>query len=649
MSSHPAPTRTLPSRPNLDQLRKQAKDLLAAFQAGNDAAVAEVARFERLDGKRDRAQFRLVDAQRVLARAYGFASWTKLKQQVDGITVEALCAAAQDGDIATVRTLARARPELVNAERGGKFGESIALHFAVLNRDASMTRELMALGANARAGIWPHRDATTARTIASDRGYDEILKIIDEAEWSRRTKMSPPGASIGSQTDTINKAILEGQTEEALRLLESDASLIGACNQNGLTPLHVAAWTHNPEMTAWLLHHGAPINAQAPHDLSACVEENNLLDSGCTPLDHAVLTAGWSTAGRKFPFMENSNKAPELFHETVRHLRSHHARLTPRAAVALGDRDAVLQFDRAGALKNEIHTLRGGLVSIAVRVDRIDMVALLLDLGLDPNESVHTEDGALQSWGMPLWFASMLGRHAIAELLLTRGADVNAIVYACGDAMCMAADEPMETLLRKHGARLTVEQVSDHATVQAILDGALPAQSLNVDEPTITDLAEQMLLAAGSSDPEIVRMCLPHVKRKQDDCWWNYALLRTTLPDSLTLLLAHGIDPNVMAEGGYTMLHHLASNQANAEHRVTLATLLLDAGASFDMRDSMLLSTPLGWACRFGRLDLVQLYAQRGADLRETEAPNWATPRAWAMKAGHQHVIEFLDRAQLRG
>jgi len=649
MSSHSAPARTLPARPNLDQLRKQAKDLLTAFQSGSEAAAAEVARFERRDAKRDPSQFRLVDAQRVLARVYGFASWTKLKQQVDGVTAESLCAAAQAGDIATVRTLAQARPELINAERGGKFGESIALHFAVLKRDASMTRELMALGANARAGIWPHRDATTARTIAIDRGYDDILAIINEAEESRRKKMSAPGASIGSQTDIINKAILEGRSNDAMRILESDVSLIGACNQDGLTPLHVAAWTHNPEMTAWLLHHGAPANALAPHDLSAGVEENNLLDSGCTPLDHAAITAGWSTAGRKFPFMENANKAPELFHETVRHLRSHHARLRPRAAVALGDCDAVLQLDRAGSLKNEIHTLRGGLVSIAVRSDRIDMVALLLDLGLDPNEPVHTEDGALQSWGMPLWFASMLGRRTIAELLLMKGADVNAIVYACGDAMCMAADEPMETLLRKHGARLTVEQVSDHATVQAILDGTLSAQSLNVDEPKLADLAEQMLLAAGCSDPEIVRLCLPYVKRKPDDPWWSNALLHATLPDSLKQLLAHGVDPNVLAEGGYMILHHLASNQAIAEHRVTLATLLLDAGASFDMRDSMLLSTPLGWACRFGRLDLVQLYAQRGADLREVEAPNWATPRAWAMKAGHQHVSEFLARAQLRG
>ncbi len=81
MSSHSAPTRTLPNKPSLAQLRKQAKELLKSYRAGKDAAVAEVERFER---RPDPANFALADAQRVLARAYGFSSWVKLKQHVEG-------------------------------------------------------------------------------------------------------------------------------------------------------------------------------------------------------------------------------------------------------------------------------------------------------------------------------------------------------------------------------------------------------------------------------------------------------------------------------------------------------------------------------------------------------------------------------------
>src|SRR5262249_33815250 len=102
MSSYSAPTRTLPHKPSLAQLRKQVRELLNSYCAGNVAAVAEVERFERTP---DPANFALADAQRVLARAYGFSSWPKLKQHVEGVNFEALLAAAEAGDVAAVRRL----------------------------------------------------------------------------------------------------------------------------------------------------------------------------------------------------------------------------------------------------------------------------------------------------------------------------------------------------------------------------------------------------------------------------------------------------------------------------------------------------------------------------------------------------------------
>lgn len=642
--SNPAPTRSLPIKPSLVQLRKQAKDLLKSYVAGQHAAVTEVDRFEQ---NPDPARFALADAQRVLARAYGFSSWAKLKQHVDGLNVETFCAAVQAGDVATVRKLAKARPELVSVERGGEFGEMIALHFAVLNRDAEMTRGLMELGSDARKGVWPHRDATAAYTIARERGYDEIVAIIEEGEERRRKELSLRGATISSKTDEIHKAILKGRCDEAIRILESDLSLIGACNverglndvdgrrlAQGATPLHVAAWKHNSEMVAWLLDRQASADARD-------VE-------GKTPLDYAAIVAGWSANDRFFPFLENALVEPARFHETVRLLRSKGAELTPRVAVAIGDKQAVLQMHLEGRLNNEIHLYRGGLLAIAVRVNRVDMVSLLLDLGLDPDESARAEGDDSRSWGFPLWFAAMCGRHEIAELLLARGADVNAIVHACGAPLGNAyqtRDEKMKALLLKHGARITVEGVAglrDRETAKAILDGTMPAHSLNVEEPTHTELAEQMLWAAGGADPEIVRMCLPHMKRKRDDPWWNYVLMHAALPDSFKLILEHGVDPDVATDGGYTTLHHLATAHVNEEGRLTRATMLLDAGASLSKRESLLQSTPLGWACRWGRMALVELYLSRGADAVESDAEPWATPLAWAMKCGHQDIIELL-------
>lgn len=514
------------------------------------------------------------------------------------------------------------------------------LHLAVLNRDTEMVRVLMELGADARQGIWPHRDATTADIIARERGYDDVVAVIEQCEEARRRAASPPGATIDSQTDQINRLILRDRCDEAIKLLESDLSLVGACSveqpingvdcrrlAQGTTPLHVAARKHNLQMIAWLLDRGASVDAR----------DRN----GQTPLDTAATMAGWSAHGRDFSFMENSRLAPERFYETVRLLREHGAELSPRAAVAIGDAGAVRQMHLTGRLT------RDELLSIAVKVNRIDMLSLLLDLGLDPNEPVEYPDGGSEI-GAPLWFASMCGRYDIAELLITRGADVNAVLNGNGDAMCCAertGDEPMQALLIRLGARITVERVvgrKDRETARAILDGRMPGTSLNVEEPTLTDLAEQMLWAAGSCDAEIVRMCLPYLTRRPDDPWWNYVLMHATLPESFQLVLEHGVDPDVPGVWGHTTLQHLSTNTAYDEHRVTRATLLLDRGASLSRRDQVLKSTPLGWACRWGRIELVQLYLDRGADPVEADAEPWATPLAWATKHGHREIVELL-------
>ncbi len=57
---------------NLEHLKKQAKKLLKAYQAGDRSAV------ERVGEHHDGEEFTLNNAQFVVAREYGFASWPKL-------------------------------------------------------------------------------------------------------------------------------------------------------------------------------------------------------------------------------------------------------------------------------------------------------------------------------------------------------------------------------------------------------------------------------------------------------------------------------------------------------------------------------------------------------------------------------------------
>ena len=181
---HP-PTRTLRDKPDLVQLKRQAKELLQAFAAGDADAAAEVnAHYQGANP----ARFALHDAQLVLARSYGFDSWPKLKAFVDGVTVRGLCDAVRAGDIDGVRAMLAVRPELVHLDVA-EDDEHRALHHAVLQRRPEMVRLLMQHGADARKGIWPHRDATSPLTIATERGYADIVAIIREEE-RRRSRVS---------------------------------------------------------------------------------------------------------------------------------------------------------------------------------------------------------------------------------------------------------------------------------------------------------------------------------------------------------------------------------------------------------------------------------------------------------------------------
>jgi hypothetical protein len=74
------PVRQLPVRPDLDQLHRQAKELLRAIHAGDTSAIAELR--EHHPESIDPTAAKLADAQLVLARSYRASSWTRLVHAV---------------------------------------------------------------------------------------------------------------------------------------------------------------------------------------------------------------------------------------------------------------------------------------------------------------------------------------------------------------------------------------------------------------------------------------------------------------------------------------------------------------------------------------------------------------------------------------
>ena len=80
-------SRSLPQNPNLEQLKKQAKDLLKAFKAG-DTSVCEVLRYHYRFARASnenilKSEVTLQEVQHALALDYGFTSWKQLKDNLD--------------------------------------------------------------------------------------------------------------------------------------------------------------------------------------------------------------------------------------------------------------------------------------------------------------------------------------------------------------------------------------------------------------------------------------------------------------------------------------------------------------------------------------------------------------------------------------
>lgn len=122
-------SKQLPARPSLEHLKAQAKDLLVAIKGGDAAAFARVRQslpeaHGATDEKMGRLGLALHDAQSVIAREYGFASWAALRAEVasqtENLSPDALrelmarhgAAPGQEVERIMLEAMARATPRL---------------------------------------------------------------------------------------------------------------------------------------------------------------------------------------------------------------------------------------------------------------------------------------------------------------------------------------------------------------------------------------------------------------------------------------------------------------------------------------------------------------------------------------------------------
>ena len=412
------PTRVLPRHPDLDQLKRQAKELLHAVRAGEPNAVSEAA--ARYPGA-DLQKFALHDAQLVLARAYGFHSWPRLKAYVSGGIIQPpemeselgcnvwdTITAAASGDTPTLRRLLGRDPRLSRAD----CFYAPPLHFAVREGQADAVKIL--LDAGAAEGEWNACDLDGLIETARDRGYEEIALLLDEVR-RRRRPVAP------SEDHPIHAAAERDDAEEVRDLLNGDATLLNRRDTGGRTPLHRAVHGSAHRVITLLLDRGAGLEATD--------------DTGSQALDLAIWCRR-ERAGGTFA--------------TARLLLSRGATCDLTIAAALGDLDRVTALlDQNPACLRDVRQNGRRALSAAVQFGHRAIARLLLERGADPNwPEADAQRGAC------LHAAARAGDLELVELLLAHGADPNAHVDSAGNAVYAAKTPELRALLLARGGTL---------------------------------------------------------------------------------------------------------------------------------------------------------------------------------------------------
>lgn len=244
-------SRTLPAQASLRQLRTQAKDLLKASRAADPQALERLRQgLPRLAKAPDAdvvdAQCTLQDVQFVLAREYGFADWTALRDHVEVTPADRLeeaFDAAESGDGDRLAQLLAADNSLAQARRQANGGTLLQLSAA--RGHAAIARVLIDAGADvhARSGEgW-----MALHTAAGSNHVDVIDVLLDAGS-------DPTAEACGAGGTALVHALFYGHQEAAQRLA-----------QHGLQPanLRVLAGLGRVDLMAGLFANGGSLAEQA--------------------------------------------------------------------------------------------------------------------------------------------------------------------------------------------------------------------------------------------------------------------------------------------------------------------------------------------------------------------------------------------------
>lgn len=242
----------LPPNPNLTYLKKQAKALHKQMKAGEPMAIARCQQSHPQGA--DLATPKLSDAQLIIAREHGFASWPKLKHYVEGVRGRPLHRAFEtDIDYYEGRAFGlhsvyqTGQPRAFNLIRQSHPRFAAASDEAIKQADFTLDDARLVLAREHGFADWPALAAHVKRlaqgqVIEPFRTAFQAVKAND-LDTFKQTLVSHPELAItpGTNGNGLLHLAADFRRVEMVRLLLAAGADINMANNKGWTLLHAAA------------------------------------------------------------------------------------------------------------------------------------------------------------------------------------------------------------------------------------------------------------------------------------------------------------------------------------------------------------------------------------------------------------------------
>ena len=269
----------LPAQPHLDHLRRQARDLLRAARAGDATATARMLTLS------DRLT--LAAAQLAVARDYGFASWAKLKAEVQA-RVDDMAQLAEQFCQASIRDWTGRAPRILAARP-----ELADYNFATAVVLGDLQKVRSAIGADPALVTRPDpRTGWTALHAACGSQWHRLDPARGDGLLAVAALLLDAGADPNGRPDDAGRpsqwtpllCAVAGAPNPAITQLLLDRGAVPTDND-----LYLAGFAEDHQCLRMLLDHAADVRAIARMALSAPISGNDmegvrlLLEAGADP------------------------------------------------------------------------------------------------------------------------------------------------------------------------------------------------------------------------------------------------------------------------------------------------------------------------------------------------------------------------------